>query len=128
MQLMPATAARYGVRDLFDPVENIAGGVRYLRDLLGLFGGDLPKSLAAYNAGEAAVLRYGGVPPYEETQLYVRKGMTAYYGKATLTGGFGRPRSETWSARPARPVRVTRDKNNRPVITTDLASRPALRG
>ena len=125
MQLMPATAARYGVRNLFDPGENIAGGTRYLRDLLGLFGGDLTKSLAAYNAGEGAVLRHGGVPPYTETQLYVRKGLTAYYGKSTLTGGFGRPRTETW-ARPGRPVRVTRDGNNRAVITTELAFRPAV--
>src|SRR5713226_7266353 len=75
MQLMPETAARYGVENLFDPAQNIAGGARYLKDLLGLFGGDLAKSLAAYNAGENAVLRYGGVPPYQETALYVHKGL-----------------------------------------------------
>jgi soluble lytic murein transglycosylase-like protein len=126
MQLMPATAVRYGVRDILDPAENIAGGVMYLRELLGLFGGDLAKSLAAYNAGENVVLRYGGVPPYQETQLYVRKGLTAYYGKSTLGGGFGLPSSET-RALPGRPVRVTRDKNNRPVITTELASRGTRR-
>lgn len=123
MQLMPETAVRYGVFDLFDPTENIAGGVRYLKDLLGVFGGDLAKSLAAYNAGEFAVLRYGGIPPYQETELYVHKGLTAYYGKATLGGGFGLPRSRTWSTRPGRPVRVIRDRNNRPVITTQVASR-----
>ena len=126
MQLMPETAARYGVENLFDPAQNIAGGARYLKDLLGLFGGDLAKSLAAYNAGENAVLRYGGVPPYQETALYVHKGLTAYYGKSTLGGGFGRPRAETWAMRSGRPVRMTRDRNNRPVITTELAARPVL--
>lgn len=128
MQLMPETAARYGVRNVFDPAENIAGGVRYLRDLIGLFGGDLPRLLAAYNAGENAVLRYGGVPPYEETQLYVHKGLTVYYGKSLLGGGFGLPRSETRAGSHGRPVRVVRDKNNRPVITTQLASRVVRRG
>jgi|SRR5215831_18024644 len=127
MQLMPETAGRYGVRDILNPAENIAGGVRYLKDLLALFGGDLTKSLAAYNAGESAVLRYGGIPPYQETELYVHKGLTAYYGKAVLTGGFGRPRSETSAARPGRPVHLTRDRNNRPVITTELAARLPLR-
>ena len=127
MQLMPDTAVRYGVRHVLDPAENIGGGVRYLKDLLALFGGDLTKSLAAYNAGESAVLKYGGIPPYQETALYVRKGLTAYYGKAVLTGGFGRPPSETSAARPGRPVHLTRDKNNRPVITTELAARLPLR-
>ncbi len=127
MQLMPETAIRYGVKNLWDPAENIAGGVRYLKDLLGLFGGNVSKSLAAYNAGETAVLRYGGVPPYQETELYVHKGLTAYYGRAELGGGFGRPRGETWTMRPGRPVHLTRDKNNRPVISTELAVRPPLR-
>ena len=127
MQLMPETAVRYGVRHVLDPAENIGGGVRYLKDLLALFGGDLTKSLAAYNAGESAVLKYGGIPPYQETALYVHKGLTAYYGKAVLTGGFGRPPSETSAARPGRPVHLTRDKNNRPVITTELAARLPLR-
>ncbi len=127
MQLMPDTAARYGVRDILNPAENIGGGVRYLKDLLALFGGDLTKSLAAYNAGESAVLRYGGVPPYRETELYVHKGLTAYYGKASLSGGFGRPQGEFRAARPARPVHLIRDKNNRAVITTELAARIPLR-
>ena len=85
--------------------------------------------MAAYNAGEAAVARYGGVPPYDETRIYVTKGLTAYYGKGELTGGFGLPPSATWSKAPAptRPVRVTRDKRNRPLITTELSARAALR-
>lgn len=78
MQLIPETAARFGVRDPFDPADNIRGGTRYLRWLLALFEGDVTKTLAAYNAGEKAVLKYGGVPPYEETQHYVVK-IRRYY-------------------------------------------------
>ena len=73
MQLMPATARRFGVVDAFDPQQNIFGGVRYLRWLLDKFGGDQALAAAGYNAGENAVVRYGGVPPYRETQGYVRK-------------------------------------------------------
>lgn len=75
MQLMPETAARYGVRDIFDPEQNIWGGVRYMRDLLEMFNHELPLALAAYNAGENAVLRFGGIPPYPETRNYVEKVM-----------------------------------------------------
>jgi soluble lytic murein transglycosylase-like protein len=73
MQLMPATARRFGVVDPFDPQQNIFGGVRYLRWLLDKFGGNQALAAAGYNAGENAVVRYGGVPPYRETQGYVRK-------------------------------------------------------
>jgi soluble lytic murein transglycosylase-like protein len=71
MQLIPATARRFGVADVFDPVENIQGGARYLKYLLELYGNDTGLALAAYNAGEGAVARYGGVPPYAETRNYV---------------------------------------------------------
>lgn len=71
MQLMPATALRMQVRDSFDPRENILGGARYLRILANTFNGDLEMTIAGYNAGEAAVLRYQGIPPYPETQGYV---------------------------------------------------------
>ena len=72
MQLMPRTASRFGVRDPFDARDNIRGGTRYLRFLLDRFSGDLNFSLAAYNAGEKAVDTWGAVPPYKETQTYLR--------------------------------------------------------
>jgi soluble lytic murein transglycosylase len=78
MQLMPATIWRLSVGDAFDPHENIGAGVRYLRKLLDQFQGDLTLALAAYNAGENAVLRYRGVPPYQETRQYVRKVLSLY--------------------------------------------------
>jgi soluble lytic murein transglycosylase-like protein len=73
MQLMPRTAALVGVDDAFDPWQNIRGGTRYLGYLLKRFKGDLELSLAAYNAGESTVRRYGGMPPYGETQRYVKR-------------------------------------------------------
>jgi len=74
MQLMPATARRYKVGDIWDPQQNLNGGARYLRYLLDLFEQDLRLALAAYNAGENAVIKYGNrIPPYPETQRYVRK-------------------------------------------------------
>jgi hypothetical protein len=91
MQLMPATARRYGVTNSFDPHENIRGGTAYLSDLLGMFDGDVVRTLAAYNAGEGAVQRYRGVPPYAETQEYVRRTMLVYGGSGAgpvLAGGF----------------------------------------
>lgn len=72
MQLMPDTAKRYGVSDAFDPRQNLNGGAQYLKDLLRMFGNDVSLALAAYNAGENAVMRHGNrIPPYDETQRYV---------------------------------------------------------
>lgn len=74
MQLMPPTAVRFGVSNIWDPKQNIEGGARYMRFLLDLFGGDVNLALAGYNAGEGAVIKYGyNVPPYSETQEYVRR-------------------------------------------------------
>ena len=73
MQLMPETAQRYGAEDLFDPAQNVRAGVLYLKDLQKMFKNNTRLVLAAYNAGENAVLRYKGIPPYDETQDYVRK-------------------------------------------------------
>ena len=79
MQLMPATAARFGVKDSFNPAENIRGGSTYLRHLLTLFDNNYSLALAAYNSGENTVIRYGNkIPPYRETQNYVRKVLTLY--------------------------------------------------
>jgi hypothetical protein len=123
MQLMPKTATNHGVSDAHNPAQNIAGGTKYLSHLLELFDGNLEKSLAAYNAGEGAVARYGGIPPYNETRDYVRKALTAYYGMpyagggsgSRLGGGFGKS------------VRVERDAKNRPVLTTARPTAPVLR-
>ena len=104
MQLMPETAKQYRIASVFDPEENIRGGILHLKYMLDLFPNDLSRALAAYNAGENAVLKYGGIPPYEETTTYVKRALTVYYGRpygqATsfagrrdgpkLRGGFGR--------------------------------------
>ena len=79
MQLIPATAKRFGVRDAFDPADNIRGGIRYLDFLMSYFQGNLEHVLAAYNAGENTVVRYHGVPPYPETQKYIRKVTSLYH-------------------------------------------------
>jgi soluble lytic murein transglycosylase-like protein len=78
MQLLPATAVQLGVRNIFDPGENINAGTRYLRDLLKLYGNDLALTLAAYNAGPERVQQYGRVPPFAETVTYVRRVKRAY--------------------------------------------------
>jgi soluble lytic murein transglycosylase-like protein len=84
MQLIPATASRFGVSDSFNTQQNIHGGTRYLSWLMKRYDGDLYKSIAAYNAGEGAVDKYQGIPPYAETQQYVRKVLSVYNG---LNGG-----------------------------------------
>lgn len=79
MQLMPATAKRYGVSDSFDPEQNLHGGAKYLRDLLVMFNSDINLALAAYNAGEYAVIKYGNrIPPFQETRSYVPRVMGYY--------------------------------------------------
>lgn len=79
MQLIPSTAERFGVGNVFDPAQNIEGGTKYLRQLLDRYHGDLKKSLAAYNAGEQAVERFGGVPAFPETRAYVKKVTNTYF-------------------------------------------------
>jgi len=83
MQLIPTTAAQYGVRDIFDPRENIEGGVRYLKDLIRLYQGRTDLVLAAYNAGQEAVKKFGGIPPYPETIKYIEK-VKASYNKPVI--------------------------------------------
>jgi soluble lytic murein transglycosylase-like protein len=104
MQLVPATARRFGVINVWNPVENLEGGAKYLRYLLDLYHGDYPLALAAYNAGEQAVAKYGGVPPFPETQKYlvqVRKQM----GAMTPEPGAPVP-PEPASSEPARIVEI----------------------
>jgi soluble lytic murein transglycosylase-like protein len=78
MQLMPETAASLGVRDAYDPAQNVAGGARYLRGLLDRFGGDKRLAIAAYNAGPGAVEKYRDVPPYAETRSYVQNVLASF--------------------------------------------------
>jgi soluble lytic murein transglycosylase-like protein len=87
MQLMPGTAERYGVRDRFDPPQNVRGGARYLRDLLQMFDRNLQLALAGYNAGENAVIQYDRtIPPYAETQQYVKRVMQYYVEEHQRSG------------------------------------------
>lgn len=111
MQLIPSTAERYGVGDVFDPVQNINGGTRYLRELLDRYHGDLQKSLAAYNAGEQAVERFGGVPAYRETRAYVKKVTTTYFQSGSghsPTGDLQHPQ-----------IREATDRSGRTVFTNE---------
>jgi soluble lytic murein transglycosylase-like protein len=78
MQLMPQTASVLGVNDCFHPEDNIVGGIRHLSYLIDLYDADLKLALAAYNAGENAVARYRGIPPYAETRAYVRRVLDNY--------------------------------------------------
>ena len=94
MQLMPQTAASFGVENAFDPAANIEAGTRYLRQLLELYDGDAVKALAAYNAGPQRVLQYGGLPPYSETRAYVSRVIHDYNRQKPLS-------------KHARPLRLT---------------------
>jgi Rod binding domain-containing protein len=89
MQLTDGTARDLGVTNPFDPVQNIFGGARFLAGLLKKFGGDLELALASYNAGPGAVLKYGGIPPFKETQEYVRRIVASLGGKTAATGNTG---------------------------------------
>ncbi len=96
MQLMPDTARRYGVKDIRDPAQNIQGGARYLRDLMAMFGNDLKLVLAAYNAGEEAVMKYGRrVPPFAETVAYVPRVLANYKKALAATPARPAPSSGT---------------------------------
>ena len=107
MQLMPSTASRHGVRNPFDPEDNVRGGVRELARLLELYAGNLQLALAAYNAGEGAVQKYGGIPPFQETRDYVVRILSMYNGKPWQMARGVRARS----------VRMLEDGSGQPVIT-----------
>jgi len=105
MQLIPATARRFGVSDAFDPLQNIRGGAAYLKYLLGLYGGNYTLALAAYNAGEGAVARYGDVPPFQETRNYVKLVAGRLAGQA-LPAAQPAPVPEVKPAAPAGPSHI----------------------
>ena len=112
MQLMPTTAQRFGVRDLYTPQQNVEAGVTYLKTLLERYDGNLDLALAAYNAGEGAVDRAHGIPRFRETRDYVQKVQNAYYrpGSGRLSSGFTlRPRS----------IRKNEDPSGRIIFTND---------
>ena len=97
MQLMPQTASQLGVKNSFDPAENVDGGVRYLRDLLLLYNNDMIKALAAYNAGPQRVQQYKGVPPYRETRAYVAR-VVKDYNRKKLAERKQQPEARTHAA------------------------------
>lgn len=104
MQLMPGTAASMGVKDPFDPEQNIAGGVGYLRHCLDRFQHNIPLAVAAYNAGPGAVAKYSSIPPFDETQLFVRNVLGTYQTcnwapAATAKGAAGKKDAKTRSAK-----------------------------
>lgn len=97
MQLMPATAQGLGVNDAYNPYENIMGGAKYISQLLSRYNGDISLALAAYNAGSGNVAKYGGIPPFAETQNYVSK-VLGYYQDSTVTGSNTAAASDTVTA------------------------------
>lgn len=109
MQLLPVTARRFGVNDVFNPRQNVEAGVRYLKTLLDRYNGDLDLALAAYNAGEGAVARHGGVPPFRETRDYVQKVQNEYFRPGS--GRLANP----WNG--SRAIRKETDAQGRTVFT-----------
>jgi soluble lytic murein transglycosylase-like protein len=111
MQLIPTTAQRFGVNDMFSPQQNVDAGVRYLKTLLERYNGNLELALAAYNAGEGAVDRAHGIPAFRETRNYVQRVQSAYFrpGSGRLDGAFLNPHA----------IRKFTDPNGRTVFTND---------
>lgn len=119
MQLMPGTAALLGVRDSFNPAENIDGGVRHLRGLVDRLG-DLPLALAAYNAGERAVAQYAGIPPYPETQGYVTRILKLLGGEAVVPEASEEAGETAAEAEPPRSELFRREAPDGALVYTNL--------
>lgn len=118
MQLIPATARRFGVSDAFDPADNIQGGARYLKYLLKLYKGDESLALAAYNAGEGAVSRYGGVPPYPETQEYVAKVRQRLSASPATQPASGEPQATAEDVPAYNPIHIVTDAHGKVYYTS----------
>lgn len=112
MQLMPQTARRLNVDDPFDPEQNVRGGVREFSRLITRYSGNLSLALAAYNAGEGAVSRYGGIPPYSETRNYVARIMENYTGRPYRLGSYQKARRS--------PVRLQGDLRSGTAVITNI--------
>jgi soluble lytic murein transglycosylase-like protein len=129
MQLMPRTASQLGVANSFDPNANVEGGTKYLRELLEKYNYDVPKALAAYNAGSRRVDQYRGVPPYFETQTYVAKIIRDYNRKKlaqnpSLAHKAKTPASHSQTAKVARPKsQILKTAAEKPLAGTESASR-----
>jgi Transglycosylase SLT domain len=128
MQLLPETAARYSVANVFDPEQNIDAGTRYLRDLLELYRGNLPLALAAYNAGPDMVERYGGIPPFPETETYVQR-ITRELAQTKGQGKEGPTKAAQSGARNRAPAaQKLQEKTKSPDATSARATGPTVRG
>jgi len=116
MQLIPSTARRFGVSNTFDPLENIQGGVKYLRFLLDYYQGDYAKAIAAYNAGENAVDKYHGIPPFAETRSYVAqvaKHLKAARAAAPPAGKVSRAAASATNAETPQPIQTSTGSDGR---------------
>lgn len=128
MQLLPQTAARYSVGNIFDPAQNIEAGTHYLKDLLEQYRGNLPLALAAYNAGPEMVDRYGGIPPFRETQSYVRRITTTLAKNQKASGAASGIKTSSASLQIYSGAATAQENNSHVVTTVGTAAAGAASG